>query len=210
MPLFFGGNLYLFKRFPLRPYAGLGFGLDIMKLGYTRQDESKLNDVSARIGFELHAGLELRISNYLSFNAELMQLWSARRKISNAPDLSNESFSVITGLSAGFPIWKHERELAKGHHRKRPVGRGASEPVGSRGTGADKTNEPVPTATAPGKPEEGGAQGTSAPSAKAQGTDTQSEPDGVTGTAAEASEVDRAAPAPADAPASAPVAVPDA
>jgi hypothetical protein len=104
VPLFLGGNIYLFDSFPLRPYAGLGFGFDVLRLRYRRQDEAPLTNLSARIGFELHAGLEARITNHVALNAEVQQLWSARKKLDGVPDFSNEGFTIIFGVAAGFRI----------------------------------------------------------------------------------------------------------
>lgn len=104
VPLFFGGNLYLFRDFPLRPYAGLGFGLDVMRLDFQRQDAGSFRDVSARIGFELHGGVEVRITNHLALTGEVMQLWSARRRIIGLPDVSNESFTAILGITGAFEM----------------------------------------------------------------------------------------------------------
>jgi hypothetical protein len=104
IPLFLGANVYLFDDFPLRPYAGLGFGLDILRLQYERQGEPIRTNVSARIGFELHAGIEARITNHVALTAEIQQLWSARKKLGNVPDFSNTGFTVITGIAAGFKL----------------------------------------------------------------------------------------------------------
>lgn len=106
VPLFLGGNIYAFDNFPVRPYAGLGFGFDILRVDYTRRDMARLTDVSMRIGFELHAGIEARITNYVSLFGEVMQLWSARKRIPGLPDFSNEGFTVITGISIGIPLHK--------------------------------------------------------------------------------------------------------
>jgi hypothetical protein len=103
VPLFFGGNHYLFRDFPLRPFAGLGFGFDVMRLRYTRQD-GVYSDISARIGFELHAGLEARFTNHLAISAEVMQLWSARRKIADLPDVSNETFAAVLAVTGAFEL----------------------------------------------------------------------------------------------------------
>jgi len=120
VPLFLGGNIYVFDEFPLRPYAGMGFGFDILRVEYPRVNRDNLVDVSARIGFELHAGIELRITNYVSLMAEVMQLWSARRKLTGVPDYSNEGFTVITSVAAGFPLHKrNERNRAKVARRKK-------------------------------------------------------------------------------------------
>ena len=113
VPLFLGGNIYAFDRFPLRPYAGMGFGLDVLRVDYDRHVpdmivdpgiDPTLSDVSARIGFELHAGLELRIRNVVTLSAEVMQLWSKRRNLNGVPDFSNEGFTVILGLSYAFEL----------------------------------------------------------------------------------------------------------
>ncbi len=113
VPLFLGGNIYLFDRFPLRPFAGLGFGLDVLRVDYGRHAIRKSTDVSARVGFELHAGLEARITNYAALSAEVMQRWSARRKLKNVPDFSNEGFTVILGAAIGFPF-DRKQGLGKG------------------------------------------------------------------------------------------------
>ncbi|MCA9648527.1 MAG: caspase family protein [Myxococcales bacterium] len=104
VPLYLGGNLYLFDEFPLRPYAGLGFGLDVIRLDYDRVSAARLMDTVARPGFELHAGLEVRITNYVSLTAEVKQQWSARKKLEGVPDLANEGVSLITGVAIGFPL----------------------------------------------------------------------------------------------------------
>lgn len=104
VPLFLGGNLYLFDEFPVRPYGGLGFGFDVLRLDYRRAEQDRTVDASARIGFELHAGVEVRISNYVALNAEVMQLWSARRKMPNLPDYSNTGLSVLAGVTVGIPV----------------------------------------------------------------------------------------------------------
>lgn len=103
VPLFFGGNFYFFNRFPVRPYAGLGAGFDVLRIQYDRHEQGALTDASARIGFELHAGLEARITNYVTLSAEVQQLWSARRKLGGVPDFSNEGFSIITGVTLAMP-----------------------------------------------------------------------------------------------------------
>src|SRR5690349_14816233 len=79
VPLFFGGSVYAFKTFPVRPYIGAGAGFDVVKLMYRRHESRSLVDASARIGFEVHAGIEARISNVVALTAEVQQLWSARR-----------------------------------------------------------------------------------------------------------------------------------
>ncbi len=116
-PLFFGGNVYLLKSFPVRPYGGLGFGLDVVRLDYRRHHAGPRIDTSARVGFELHAGLEARISNYVSVHAELMQLWSARRKLKTLPDFSNTGLGVLVGVTVAVPtrsdVERHETRIRK-------------------------------------------------------------------------------------------------
>ena len=113
VPLFFAGNIYAFRRFPLRPFAGAGAGFDILSVDYRRADGSQRKDVSARIGFELHAGLDLRINNWFSLVGEVRQLWSARRKIAGLPDYSNEGLTFVTSLRVGFPL--AERKVTEKH-----------------------------------------------------------------------------------------------
>ena len=103
VPLFFGGSLYAFRHFPVRPYVGAGAGFDVMRLRYTRHQSRALVDASARIGFELHAGLEARISNVVALTAEVQQLWSARRRLSGVPDFSNTGLTVMAGVAISIP-----------------------------------------------------------------------------------------------------------
>ena len=114
VPLFLGGNIYLFDAFPVRPYAGLGFGLDVMRLHYDRNGPSgPLTRVVARPGFELHAGIEARITNRVAIVGEVQQLWSARKKIDKAPDFSNEGLTIITGVAIGFPLSRPDVQAMK-------------------------------------------------------------------------------------------------
>ncbi len=110
VPLFLGGNFYpFFSKFPLRPYLGLAAGLDILRVSYRRHEQRALVDVSARIGFDLHAGLEVRITNYVAITAEILQLWSARRRLDGVPDFSNEGFSILTGVAVAMPLRRNSR-----------------------------------------------------------------------------------------------------
>ncbi len=115
VPLFFGTSFTPFTNFPVRPYGGLGFGFDIMALKYTRAQRSKLSDVSLRIGFELHAGIEARLGRRFYLIAEVMQLWSARRRLPGVPDLSNESFTVMTGAGVTFGLPSHRKPRRQPH-----------------------------------------------------------------------------------------------
>ncbi len=106
VPLFLGGNIYVFDNFPLRPYAGLGFGFDVIRMRYERSGIGDRTVTKPRIGFELHAGLEARITNHVAINAEVQQLWSARKRLDALPDFSNQGFTVIVGVAAGFELRK--------------------------------------------------------------------------------------------------------
>src|SRR5690606_17535981 len=119
VPLFFGGNVYFFKRSPVRPYGGLGFGFDVLKLRYRNvagPGPDVIEDVSGRIGFELHAGLEARISNVVAITGEIMQLWSARRRIDGVPDFSASGFTVMAALAISLPTPGSRRRGEHGHH----------------------------------------------------------------------------------------------
>jgi hypothetical protein len=41
---------------------------------------------------------------YVALSFEIMQLWSARKKIANAPDFSNEGFTIITGIAVSTRV----------------------------------------------------------------------------------------------------------
>jgi hypothetical protein len=109
VPLWFAGNIYAFRRWPVRPYAGAGAGFDVLRVEYARRGRENLVDVSARIGFELHAGLEARINNHIGIFGELRQVWSARRKLAGVPDFSNEGATVIVGVKSGFALRRGRR-----------------------------------------------------------------------------------------------------
>lgn len=109
VPLFFGANFYLFKNFPVRPYAGLGLGLDIVSIRYQREGLGDLRKRGAQIGFELHAGLEARITNYVALTAGIQQQWSSRTRVDHIPDFSNQGLTFITGVAFGFPFRRGER-----------------------------------------------------------------------------------------------------
>ncbi len=192
VPLFFGTSFYPVKNFFLRPYFGLGFGLDVIKLAYDRSNalypqtvgQAPLERVVARPGFELHAGIEARITNYVALTAEIMQLWSARKKIDNAPDFSNEGFTIITGISVSIPVIR-----PKVVHGKR-VERTTTTTTTTRTKVAPpvKTDAPAPTTTTPPA-----ATPTPTPAATPASTAPPTEPPPPA-----------AAPAPAPAPAKAP------
>jgi hypothetical protein len=102
VPLFFGGNFY-FPRWPVRPYAGLGVGFDVLRVHYQRFGAPDHVDASLRIGFEVHGGIDVRITNYFGLFGEVRQLWSRRLAAADLPDFANTGFSVITGLKIGIP-----------------------------------------------------------------------------------------------------------
>lgn len=146
VPLFFGGNIYFLKDLPIRPYGGLGFGFDVLKMQYARHEARPLVDASARIGFELHAGVEARITNYVSLSAEVMQLWSARRKLAGVPDFSNEGLTFLAGVTLSIPTKrKHHHKTVKRtrtvRRKKAPTKPAAAKPVAPA--------NPVPAAVAP-------------------------------------------------------------
>lgn len=103
VPLFFGGNLY-FPRWPIRPYVGLGFGFDVLRVQYDRFNASDYVDAALRIGFEVHGGIDVRITNYVGLFGEVRQLWSHRLIAASLPDFSNTGFSVISGLKFAIPV----------------------------------------------------------------------------------------------------------
>ena len=105
VPLFFGGNFYFPHKWPVRPYVGFGAGFDVMRIRFQRTATDDYVAAGLRIGFELHGGLDVRISNYVGLFGEVRQLWSARIKTgSSLPDVGNTGFSVIAGLSFGIPV----------------------------------------------------------------------------------------------------------
>ncbi|MBW2465613.1 MAG: hypothetical protein JRH11_28465 [Deltaproteobacteria bacterium] len=153
VPLFFGGNIYLFRRFPIRPYVGLGTGFDILRVEYQRHNANEKVDVSARIGFELHAGLEIRINNRVQITGEVMQLWSARRELSGVPDFANEGFTVVTGVAVGFPL--HRRTAARAKRKApKPAPR---PPIKVEVRAVEPAPEPAPEPEPEPEPEPAGA-----------------------------------------------------
>ena len=107
MPLFFGFNGYLFDEFLLWLYAGVVLGLDVMYLRYGFDDalgRADRTDVSARFGFELHAGLELRMTNHFAVQAEFRQLWSDTRELSGLPDFNQDGLSATLAVQVALPF----------------------------------------------------------------------------------------------------------
>ncbi|HET6584046.1 MAG TPA: hypothetical protein VFG69_11370, partial [Nannocystaceae bacterium] len=183
VPLFFGASFYPIKNFFLRPYFGLGFGLDVIKLAYHRDRAAMLERVVARPGFELHAGLEARITNYVALSFEIMQEWSARKKIDNAPDFSNEGFTIITGVAISIPVKKPKPQVVKRTRTTTTRTKPADTPPPAAAPAETPPPAAEPAATPPAEP-------TPAP------------------TAAPASEPPPPGPTPAPAPASTPASTP--
>jgi hypothetical protein len=166
VPLFFGTSFYPIRNFFLRPYFGLGFGLDVIKLAYQRDRADLLQKVVARPGFELHAGLEARITNYVALTVEIMQEWSARKRIDNAPDFSNEGFTIITGVAVSIPVRKPSPRIVKKSERTNTViiRERVVEPAKTPATPAPAdAATPTPDATPPAKTPAPTADPTAAP-----------------------------------------------
>lgn len=104
VPLHVGGHVFLFEDFPVRPYAGLGIGFDVVRLQYTRHQSPRLKTNGALFGFGVHAGLELRLTNYVTLSAEVRQQWTTRKRIDKIPDFSNSGLTFTMGVAAGFPL----------------------------------------------------------------------------------------------------------
>ncbi len=149
VPLFFGGSLYAFKSFPVRPFVGAGVGFDVVKLQYRRHEQRSLLDASARIGFELHAGIEARISNVVALTAEVQQLWSARRRVHGLPDFSNQGLTVMAGVAISIPSresWRRHRHV---HEVTTTTTKPAPAPVVVAPTPVIVTPAPAPVIVAP-------------------------------------------------------------
>ncbi len=118
VPLFFGCNAYLFNDFPVRPFVGLGFGFDIVHMQYARHNRELLSDTRAKIGFELHTGVEARITNYVALRGEIQQLWSARNRFDEVPNFRNSGFTVITSLAVSLPHKRRNKKMAERRKRR--------------------------------------------------------------------------------------------
>lgn len=103
VPVSVGFNLYAFKRFPVRPFVGVGAGADVVRLRYTRRDEAALRKTFASPSVEVHGGVEVRIANYVALTAEVRQQWGGRKKLAGVPDFTNTGFALITGLTVSVP-----------------------------------------------------------------------------------------------------------
>ncbi len=160
VPLFFGGNFYFPHKWPVRPYAGLGAGFDVMRLRYRRFDADDYVAAGLRIGFELHAGIDVRISNYFGLFGEVRQLWSARLKTGGAvPDLSNTGFTVISGLEFGIPVGAGASATAREEARRRRTKRKVTVVKQAPAAAPELRTIVVPPAPASGEPGSGDSAG---------------------------------------------------
>lgn len=121
VPLFIGVNVYAFRRFPLRPFVGVGAGADILRLHVTRQRDGWTDSrsrtrgdvdstTSVRLGVEAHGGLELRIHNAIALTTELRYQWGVPREIPQAPDFANRGLSIIVGVMTSGAIAEIARQ----------------------------------------------------------------------------------------------------
>lgn len=103
VPIFVGASAYAFPRWPVRPYGGLGVGVEILRLHYSRFEQARLVDATVRPGFEIHAGVEGRISNHIALHASVMQHWSTRRRLIGVPDVSTTGLAILLGVTVAVP-----------------------------------------------------------------------------------------------------------
>lgn len=104
VPLHLGGQIYLFDDFLLRPYGGMGVGLDVVRVRYGFADGGDTVRRGALLGFALHGGLELRITNYVALSAEARQQWTTRKRTDDVPDFANTGLTFVLGLAVGLPF----------------------------------------------------------------------------------------------------------
>ena len=112
VPVYFSANFYAMHRFAVRPLLGMGIGFDVARLSYgfnppwrlTQQNVGKV-DVSARLGFEIHAGLDIRVTNYIGIQAEIRQNWGVRHtpNTDGVPAFSATGTTLVTSVRVGFP-----------------------------------------------------------------------------------------------------------
>jgi hypothetical protein len=108
VPIQLGVTAYAFPRSPVRPYGGVGFGVDILRLDYTlyqedRYQQARLRDVTGRVSLEIHVGLEGRISNHIALHAGVLQQWSPWRRLPGVPDVSTTALTVLGGVTVAVP-----------------------------------------------------------------------------------------------------------
>lgn len=103
VPIWLGVSAYALPRFPVRPYGGMGVGVEILRLDYARHEQARLLDMTGRAGVEVHAGIEGRISNHIVLHAGVMQQWSSRRRIIGVPDVSTTGLTILAGVTVAVP-----------------------------------------------------------------------------------------------------------
>lgn len=103
VPIWLGVSAYAFPRSPVRPYGGMGVGMEILRIDYARHEQARLLDVTGRAGVEVHAGIEGRISNHIVLHAGVMQQWSTRRRIVGVPDVSTTGLTILAGVTVAVP-----------------------------------------------------------------------------------------------------------
>ncbi len=103
VPIQLGLTAYAFPRSPVRPYGGVGVGVDILRLDYARYQQARLRDVTGRVSLEIHVGLEGRISNHIALHAGVMQQWSPWRRLPGVPDVSMTALTVLGGVTVAVP-----------------------------------------------------------------------------------------------------------
>jgi hypothetical protein len=103
VPIWLGVSAYALPRFPVRPYGGMGVGMEILRIDYARYEQARLLDITGRAGVEVHAGIEGRISNHIALHVGVMQQWSSRRRIIGVPDVSTTGLTILAGVTVAVP-----------------------------------------------------------------------------------------------------------
>jgi len=85
---------------------------------YARHNRDILSDVRAKIGFELHTGVEARITNYVALRGEIQQLWSARNRFDDVPNFRNSGFTIVTSLAFSLPYKRRNAKMAERRKRR--------------------------------------------------------------------------------------------
>jgi len=70
---------------------------------------------TAALAFALHAGLELRITNYVALSAEARQQWTTRKRADDVPDFANTGLTFVMGVAVGLPF---DGRYARGERRR--------------------------------------------------------------------------------------------
>lgn len=117
VPIFFGTNAFFFDEFFLRPFVGFGVGLDVLLLDYARHHRENRNTVDTLFGFEVHAGIDVRVSNYVVLQAEARRLWSRTRKFKVLPNFSRDGTSLTFGVGVALPFNERGSRVRRHLHR---------------------------------------------------------------------------------------------